>query len=521
MSRTSDVSAPVTSRRGWAILGAMGFGALIAQMFSTVIGPALPTIQDDLGLSLSLQTWTVTAYSLAFGTALVAGGRMGDLVGEVKMIVIGFTIFGAGLVLSAIAMNGEVLVIGRTIQGVGIGLSAPATLSIVVNSFPAVRRGLAVGIWGFAHGLGLLIGPLFAGYMLQLLSWRWIFWIAVPMTAAVVVVTLAATRDYTSTLASGSYDVIGLILGGIGITAVTFGLQNSSSGWAHPATWGSLVIGVLFLAAFGFAETRVRYPLVDFGLWKERLFSGGFFAESAVGFVYIPMLTFVGALFLISVGDFTPLQASWITVITTGTCMVLQPAAGRLVDRIGPGMPITAALVMQAVALFWMGTFTPSTTLDQMVVPFALMGAGVGIALPACNTAGMSAVNSQRAGMASGLMQMTFNIPAALGVALVTSMIGTATLSDVRSRFAGQSYLGQAEEYAAAIQGGDSVGASDILAGLPSDAASAIEAAVEAAQASSITTSMTVLGFVALAGAVFAFVVIGKRREPADRDVSA
>lgn len=509
-----DDTNPGVSATAWAILAAMGFGALIAQMFSTVIGPALPTIQDDLGLSLSMQTWTVTSYSLAFGTALVAGGRLGDLIGEVKMIVIGFIIFGVGLVLSAIALNGDVLVAGRTIQGIGIGLSAPATLSIVVNSFPAVRRGFAVGIWGFAHGFGLLIGPLFAGYMLQFLNWRWIFWIAVPLTAAVILVTLAATRMYSSTLASGSYDVIGLILGGIGITAITYGLQNSSEGWGLPATWGSLIIGVVFLAAFGFAETRVRYPLVDFSLWRERLFTGGFFAESAVGFVYIPMLTFVGSLFLISVSDFTPVQASWIIVITTGTCMVLEPPAGRLVDKIGPGIPITIALLMQAGALFWMGTFDASTTLGEMIIPLALMGAGVGIALPSCNTAGMSAVDPKRAGMGSGLMQMTFNIPAALGVALVTSIIGTLSVARVESAVSGTPYLDQATQYAQAMQSGDANGAADILKGMPADVASTIEAAVEAAQASSIAISMVALGVVALVGAVFALLVIGRRRAP-------
>lgn len=505
---------PKVSSKAWAILAAMGFGALIAQMFSTVIGPALPTIKDDLGLSLSMQTWTITSYSLAFGTALVAGGRLGDLVGEVKMIVIGFLIFGVGLVLAAIAVNGEVLIAGRTIQGIGIGISAPATLSIVVNSFPAIRRGLAVGVWGFAHGFGLLIGPIFAGYMLELLTWRWIFWIAVPLTAAVILVTLAATRGYTSVLASGRYDVIGLILGGIGITAITLGLQNASNGWGQPSTWGSLLVGVIFLAAFGFAEVRIKDPLVDFALWRERLFSGGFFAECAVGFVYIPMLTFVGSLFLISVVDFTPVQASWIIVITTGTCMVLEPPAGRLVDKIGPGIPITVALAMQAVALFWMGTFNASTTLAQMVIPLALMGAGVGIALPACNTAGMSAVDAKHAGMGSGLMQMTFNIPAALGVALVTSIIGTVSVSSVENDFAGQPYLPQATQYAEAMQDGDTTTADSILASLPADTAKAIEQAVEAAQASSIAISMVVLGFVALAGAIFALVVIGRRREP-------
>lgn len=503
-----------TSATAWAILAAMGFGAFIAQMFSTVIGPALPTIQDDLSLSLSMQTWTITSYSLAFGAALVAGGRLGDLVGEVKMIVVGFLIFGVGLVLSAIAMSGEVLIAGRTIQGIGIGISAPATLSIVVNSFPAIRRGMAVGVWGFAHGFGLLIGPIFAGYMLDLLTWRWIFWIAVPLTGAVILVTLAATRGYTSVLATGRYDVVGLILGAIGITAVTYGLQNSTNGWDEVGTWGSLALGVVFLAAFGFVETRVRFPLVDFALWKERLFSGGFFAECAVGFVYIPMLTFIGSLFLIGVSDFTPVQASWIIVITTGTCMLLEPPAGRLVDKVGPGIPITIALALQATALFWMGTFNPDTTLSQMVIPLALMGAGVGIALPACNTAGMSAVDAKHAGMGSGLMQMTFNIPAALGVALVTSIIGSVSISKVETDLAGTAYVSEATDYAQAMQNGDTSTADSILGALPDDVAKMIETAVESAQASSIAMSMIVLGFVALAGAIFAFFVIGRRREP-------
>lgn len=146
------------SKAAWAILAASGFGALIAQRFSRVIGPALPTIKEDLALGLSAQTWTILAYSLAFGAALVAGDRMGDLVGEVKMIVIELVIFAGGLLTSAITAGGPLMISGRAIQGIGIGISAPATLSIVVNSFPSRQRGLAVAVWGFAHGFGLLLG---------------------------------------------------------------------------------------------------------------------------------------------------------------------------------------------------------------------------------------------------------------------------------------------------------------------------------------------------------------------------
>ena len=516
-STVAPASAHVkVSSKAWAILAAMGLGAFIAQMFTNVVSPALPMMKTDLNLSLSATTWIMTSYSLAFGTALVAGGRMGDLVGEVKMIISGYVIFGVGVVMSAVAMSGGLLIAGRTIQGIGIGLSAPATLSIVVNSFPLLRRGFAVGIWGFAHGFGIFAGPLLAGWMVGVVSWKWIFWMAVPFTIIVIFVTLAATRGYKSVLAKGKYDWIGLIVGGAGITLFTYGLQNSSVGWGVPATWGTLLAGLVLLIVFGFVETRIQHPLVDFSLWKERLFSGGFFAESAVGFVYIPLFTFLGSIFFISVLGFSPLKAGWVMSIMTVICMVFEPPAGRVVDKIGPGIPITFSLVMQAVALFWFSRFTPSTTVQEMVIPLLLMGIGVGIALPACNTAGMSAVDSERAGMGSGLMQMTFNIPGALGTALVTSIVGTVAVSSVVSQASGTPYVDQAKQYTSMLNSGNDEGAKAIIndPSLPAGVGQKIQEAALAAQSHGISLGMMALAFVALAGAIFAWFVIGRRRTP-------
>lgn len=505
---------PTSSAKAWAILAAMGFGALIAQMFSTVIGPALPTMKEDLGLSLSTQTWTITAYSLAFGAALVAGGRLGDLVGEVKLIVIGFVIFGVGLFMSAVAVGGTLMISGRAIQGIGIGISAPATLSIVVNTFPVARRGFAVGIWGFAHGFGLFVGPLFAGYMMEIASWRLIFWVSLPLTALVIIVTIVATRGYRSVLAKGTYDVVGLILGALGITLVTLGLQNASNGWGEVTTWGPLVLGAGLLMGFWLVETRIKHPLVDFGLFRSRMFSGGFLSESVVGFIYIPMLTFIGSLYFISVLGMTPVEAGWVIVITTGTCMLVEPIAGRIVDRIGPGIPVVVSLILQGVALIWMGTFTPDTTIPQLIIPLALMGIGVGVALPACNTAGMSAVSTEQAGMGSGLMQMTFNIPAALGVAVVTSLVGSLTISKVSSAMSGNDSQDAAVSYSEAVELGDTSGAQAILDKLPQEVQELIQQTVIAAQSSTITLSMLILGIVALAGAVMAAFLLGVRKRP-------
>lgn len=350
--------------------------------------------------------------------------------------------------------------------------------------------------------------------MMDIASWRWVFWVALPLTGLVIMVTLAATRGYKSVIATGKYDWIGLILGATGITLLTYGLQNSAVSWSAAGTWGSIVAGIALLGVFGVFETKIAHPLVDFDLWKERLFSGGFFAESAVGFVYIPFLTFIGSLYLINVLNYSPGKASWVIVITTGICMLFEPPAGRWVDRVGPGIPITVALLMQAVALAWIGLFFgPATTLGQMVIPLALMGIGVGISLPACNTAGMSAVDAERAGMGSGLMQMTFNIPAALGVGLVTSIIGTLTASKVGPGLSAD-LRDTAARYADAVQDGDMGRAGAAIAGLPQESIDAVKQSVVNATSGAITTSMLVLAAVALAGAIFAWVVIGRRRTP-------
>ncbi|MBO0879373.1 MAG: MFS transporter, partial [Mycobacterium sp.] len=420
------------------------------------------------------------------------------------------------LVLSAIAMAGPLMISGRAIQGIGIGISAPATLSIVVNSFPIAQRGFAVGVWGSAHGIGMVVGPLFCAWMMHIASWRWVFWVAVLLTALVIIVTLSATRRYQSVLAQGKYDWPGLITGGTGITLLAYGLQNSSVSWTAAPTWGSLTASVVLLAAFGFVETRSASPLVDFGLWKERLFCGGFFAQSAVGFVDIPFLTFVGSLYFINVLGYSPAKASWVIIVTTGICKLFGPLAGTWIDKVGPGIPTTMGLVMQAVALAWIGLFfDPDTTLVEMVIPLALMGIGIAIALPACNTASMAAVDAERAGMGAGLVQMSFNIPAALGMALVTSIIGTATATKIGTGLGGHTELRElATSYAHAVQDGHLSQANGILAALPSDSAEVIEHAAVSASSAAITTSMLVLAVVALAGAVFAWVVIGRRRTP-------
>jgi MFS family permease len=270
------------------------------------------------------------------------------------------------------------------------------------------------------------------------------------------------------------------------------------------------------LAVFGVVEARSASPLVDFGLWRERLFCGGSIAESTMGFVEFPFLTFVGSLFFINVLGYSPAKAGWVIAITTGIAMLVQPAAGKWVDKIGPSIPATVGLVLQAVVLAWIGLFFgPDTTLAGMVIPLAFMGIGVAVTLPAGNTAGMAAVDAEQAGMGAGLLHMIFNVPAALGVAVVTSAIGAITAMKVTAGLGNHAELRElAARYTHAVQDGNLSRANQILAALPADSAEAIKRAAVSASSAAITTSMLVLAVIALAGAALAWAAIGRRRAP-------
>jgi hypothetical protein len=341
-----------------------------------------------------------------------------------------------------------------------------------------------------------------------------VFWVTIGLTALAILVTVFATREYKSVIAQGSSDWIGLIIGGTGVTLVTYGLQNSSVSWTAAPTCASLAGGRRPAGGLRRCADAQRQPAGRLRSVERAPLLRRFLAESAVGFVYIPFLTFVGSLLFVNVLGYFPAKASCVIVITTGICMLLQPLTSFWIDKVGPGAPITMGLVIQALASI--GLFVgPDTTVTEMVIPLALRGIGVDISLPACDTAGMSAVDAERAGMGAGLMQMSSNIPAALGVALVTSVIGTITAARITAGLGGHAELDElAARYVHAVQDGKLVQANGILAMMPRDSAEVIKRAAVSASSAAITTSMLVLAGIALVGAIFALLVIGRRRTP-------
>lgn len=500
----------VDRRTAWWILFATGLGAFIAQMFGSVIATALPAIQNDLKLTTTATAWIATAYFLTFGIGLILGGRMADLWGEVKIIVIGYIIFGATLILAALAPDGITLNIARALQGLGIGIAAPATLSIVVNVFPVNLRGLAVGTWGFAHSVGIAIGPILGGVLTQTISWRYIFWVTVPLTAIMIVALILSTRHYTSPIQKGRYDWLGAVFGAGGLVLLVYGLQEAGVvGWSAPMIIGLLVGAVVLLVAFFFIERRIKIPLVDFQIFKRRLFAGGFIGEFAIGFVYVPMLTLISGLYMVTVLGYDPITAGVLLLVLTGVAGVIQPFTGRLVDLIGARWPITIGLVLAGIALIWLLWLSADTTFLWLVPPFILMGLGAGTVLPAGNTSGMLAIKDHEAGMASGVLQTAFVICNSIGLAIVVSLTATFRTNEL-DKISDPTERSLAEQWADKANAEGTDAADKLLSGLsPADADKIREDALNAFSVS-LGEAFFILGIISLIAAVAVFFVIGK-----------
>lgn len=517
----------VSRTDAWWILFASGLGALIAQMFGSVIATALPAIQNDLQLTLTNTTWIATSYFLCFGIGLIIGGRMADLWGEVRMIAVGYALFGVGLVFSAVAQDALIINGGRVLQGLGVGIAAPATLSIVINVFPVSQRGFAVGTWGFAHSIGIAIGPILGGLLTQSISWRYIFWLTLPLTLMVIIVTIWAARHYEGIRAVGGYDWPGFVLGAAGLAMFVYGLQLAgSSGWTDSLVLGLIVGGLAILVVFFFIERRVQFPLVDFALFTRRLFLGGFLGEFGIGFVYVPALTLISALYMITVLGYGPIESGVLLLVLTGTAGVIQPLTGRLVDLIGPRLLITVGLILAGIGLVWLNGMHVSTSFSWLIAPFILLGLGAGTVLPSGNSAGMLSIRPKESGMAAGVLQAGFVISNSIGLAVVGSYV-TASLGGKLQALAPSGQLDLSSKYAEVAKGKGSAAAEKVLSGVSNGEAKQIRQNVFEAFSQALGSAFFWLGVVSFIAAVTVFFIIGRHpgmiamEEPAESDEPA
>lgn len=409
--------------RRWWTLAAMCFALFMIMLDNTVVNVALPSIQSDLGASISGLEWTVNAYTLTFAVLLVTGGRLGDLFGRRRMFLFGVVAFAASSGLIALAQSDAWLVTFRASQGIGAAFMMPATLSIITNAFPPQERGKAIGTWAGVSALALAIGPVVGGFLVENVSWQSIFLLNLPVAAVAVVVTLFATHESRDETAPRSIDFAGVTAITVGLAALVLALvQGNAWGWGSGRIVGLLAAAVVGLVAFALVETRVANPMVDFKFFRSRSFAGANVVAFIVSFAMLATFFFF-ALYLQNVRGYSPLQTGVRFLPTTVVIIFVGPIAGRLSDRIGPRPLMVAGLLLNAVSLFWQGHVEADTSYGFLVGAFVLMGLGMGLIMSPMSTAAMNSVDRTKAGVASGVLSMSRMVGGTFGVAAMGALI--------------------------------------------------------------------------------------------------
>jgi EmrB/QacA subfamily drug resistance transporter len=390
----------------------------MAMLDNLVVITALPSIRRALGASVSDLEWTVNAYTLAFAVLMMTGAALGDRFGRKRMFILGVGLFTLGSAFSALSSTTIQLEFARATQGLGAAFLTPLTLTILSRAFPAEQRAMVIGLWSGVAGLGLAIGPLVGGAVVNGLPWSTIFWLNVPIGAVVIV--LAVTRLEESWGDRQPLDLPGLVLAGVGLLGVTFGLiRGNALGWNSATIIGSLAAGVVLLAAFLVWEQRTPTPMLNLSLFR----SAGFSAANASGFMMSAGMfgsIFFLTLYVQQVLGASPLEAGLRTMPWTGTIMIVAPIAGVLAGRIGPRWIVVTGLVLQAVALFWIaGIATTTTPYNSLLLPFILGGIGMGLSYAPLAEAVMSTVRPNQQGQASGAHNSIRELGGVFGVAVL------------------------------------------------------------------------------------------------------
>ena len=409
----------VKSTRTW-VLALTSVASFMVALDALVVATALSTIRLDLGASVEELEWTVNAYTLSFAVLLMTGAALGDRFGRRRLFVTGLLLFVAASAACALASTMGALIAARAIQGCGAALVMPLAVTQVSLAFPPEQRGKALGIFSGVTGLAVLAGPVVGGAITGGLAWQWIFWLNVPI--GLLVVPLVFRRIQESFGPRTALDIGGLLLITGAALGVVWGLvRGNQAGWGSLEVVGALTAGVLLALGFVGWERRESLPMLPMRFFRSRAFSAG----NAAGFLFFASLYgsgfFLAQLLQTALG-YGPLGAGLRLLPWTATLFVSAPLAGALVNRFGERTLMVGGLLLQAIAMAWIGLIArPGLAYSELVAPLIIAGFGAA-AIPAGQNAVVSSVAMSEIGKASGAFNMLRQLGAAFGVAILAAV---------------------------------------------------------------------------------------------------
>jgi EmrB/QacA subfamily drug resistance transporter len=433
MSLTVNVSKTMYEKR-WMALVLICTAQFIVIMDTSIIGVALPAIKNDLGYSQNGLQWIFNAYVVFFGGILLLGGRLSDLFGARKIFMTGFAILAAASFIAGSAWSPELLNAGRALQGLGSALIAPAAMTLLMTTFSDPKElGKAFGLWGASAAAGGSAGVFLGGVITEWMDWRWVFYINIPI--ALVVLSFCKSFLPAGGRSTGKVDWSGAILATASLTLLVYAIVSAeSAGWASLQTTGLLLLSVLMFIIFLSSQKRKQSPLLPLHIFKTPNLSSGNIVMALMAASWIPMWFFLN-LYLQQILQFNAFNSGLALLPMTITIMIIMVGyTGKLVGKFGFKANLVAGLVSLVASALLFSTVSTNGSFLTSVLPASLLGAiGMSLAYIPATMAAMSAVKPEETGLASGIVNTSYQIGSAIGLALVAvlaSHITNTSLAD-------------------------------------------------------------------------------------------
>ncbi|WP_440087774.1 MFS transporter [Streptosporangium sp. LJ11] len=427
----------MTDTRRWWALGAISLATFMTYLDNNVVNVALPTIQRDLGLSISGLEWIVSGYILVFAGLMLVGGRLADVFGRRRVFLIGLVVFTAASFAAGMATDGGALIATRAVQGVGAAFLTPTALALLTSIFPDTReRATAVGLWSAVGALALALGPLTGGLISERWHWGWIYLINVPIGIVTLGLALWAIRTAPRETVRRGLDVPGLVTSSLTLFALTYALiEGAGAGWTSPEILGAFGIAAVSALAFVTIERRGREPMIDLSLFRSRVFSGGTLSMGLWSFGVFGIYFFT-ALYLQNALGFSPIEAGAAFVPMALVMAVTATLAPRLDRALGTARTVAAGLLLMAVSVFGISFVGEGGSFGDLLPWFLVYGVGGGMLVP-LTTAILGALPAGRTGVASGVLNVSREIFGLLGITVLGAILG-ARQSSLLAEGAGQ-----------------------------------------------------------------------------------
>lgn len=415
---------PLASARARWLIAAAVLGSGVALLDGTVVNVALPAIGREMNAGLTGQQWVLDGYLLSLSALLLSGGAAGDRYGRRRVFVGGLIVFTAASLGCGLSPTVGWLIGARVMQGVGAAALVPASLALIDTGITDEDRGRAVGIWAGMSGVSTALGPFIGGWLVDAASWRWVFLLNIPLTAAAVWIAARHVAESRDTGPQGRPDILGAVAVTVGLSGVTYALiEAPSRGWVS-ATVTAAAIGVAALVAFPLIEMRAGSPLLPLRLFRSRQFTGANLTTLAV-YAAVGGALFLLALQLQQTLHYSALAAGTATLPTTLIMLIGSPWAGALAQRTGPRLPMTIGPLIAAAGLALMVRIVPGASYVRAVLPAVVVfGVGLAITVAPLTAAVLAAVSDNHAGIASGVNNAMARLAGLLAVAVLPVAAG-------------------------------------------------------------------------------------------------